>query len=88
MCKTKMVRGIRKTDGILCKLRGGRTGAQLRKSTKAQMTVELRLTKWVRFGHAQSGPRKRREKTFQPEGITSQGLRHGGVGRNTESLAC
>lgn len=86
-----MVRGLRKTDGILCKSRGGRTGVPLRKLTKAQMTVEaveLCLTKWVRFGHAQLGPRKRREKTLQPEGITSQGLGHGGVCRNTESLAC
>lgn len=51
--------------------------------------VELSLTRWVRFGHVQLGQRERErgEKTFQPEGITSKGLRHGGIRKNADSLA-
>lgn len=51
--------------------------------------VELSLTRWVRFGHVQLGQRERErgEKTFQPEGITSKGLKHGGIRKNADSLA-
>lgn len=31
--------------------------------------------------------RERGEKTFQPEGITSKGLKHGGIRKNADSLA-
>lgn len=50
--------------------------------------AELSLIRWVRSGHVQLGPRGRGEKKFQPEGITSRGLRHDDIHKNTESWAC
>ena len=61
---------------------------EIKKGPMTMEAAELSLTRWVRSGCVQLGPRERGEKKFQPEGITSKGLRRDGVCKNPDSLAC
>lgn len=61
---------------------------EIKKGPMPMEAAERSPMRWARSGHVQLGPRMRGEEKFQPEGTTSKGLRHEGICKNTESLAC